>query len=51
MKRERQLNINGAGPSRDITDDQECYVLFIERIEHVIAEEKKFAGGFTNVSV
>ncbi len=39
MKRERRLFVNGAGPYVETPDDDKAYVLFVNRIEEIIAGE------------
>ncbi len=40
MKRERRLFINGAAPYDNCADDRKAFLLFINRIEEIIAEEQ-----------
>ena len=41
MKREQRLFINGAGPYVDTPEDEAAYVLFVNHVERIIAEEQK----------
>ncbi len=41
MKREQRLFINGAGPYADTPEDEAAYVLFVNQVERIIAEEQK----------
>lgn len=41
MKREQRLFINGAGPYADVPDNEAAYVLFVNNVETIIAEEQK----------
>jgi hypothetical protein len=50
MKREYRLYINGAGAYREIEDEDQAYLRFVEAIEQIIAEEQQIywqsrAGG------
>jgi Protein of unknown function (DUF4231) len=50
MKREYRLYINGAGPYREVADEERAYLRFVEAIEQIIAEEQQIywqsrAGG------
>ena len=40
MKREQRLYVNGAGPYRNLEED-EAYLRFVEAIEAIIAEEQQ----------
>jgi hypothetical protein len=40
MKRERRVYVNGAGPYRNL-DEEEAYLGFVEAIEAIIAEEQQ----------
>jgi ABC-type multidrug transport system fused ATPase/permease subunit len=41
MKREQRLFINGAGPYVETPEDEAAYVLFVNHVERIIAEEQK----------
>jgi hypothetical protein len=41
MKREHRLYVNGAGEYRDLADEQEVFLRFIENVEAIIAEEQQ----------
>jgi hypothetical protein len=41
MKRERRLYVNRAGPYRDLEDEDEEFLHFVEAIETIIAEEQQ----------
>ena len=41
LKREQRLFINGAGPYVDTPEDEAAYVLFVNHVERIIAEEQK----------
>ena len=41
MKRERRLFVNGAGPYVETPGDEEAYILFVNRIEEIIAAEQE----------
>jgi hypothetical protein len=41
MKREYRLYINGAGAYREIADEEQEYLRFVEAIEQIIAEEQQ----------
>jgi uncharacterized membrane protein YgcG len=41
MKREYRLYINGAGAYREIADEEQAYLRFVEAIEEIIAEEQQ----------
>ena len=41
MKREYRLYINGAGAYREIADEDQAYLRFVEAIEEIIAEEQQ----------
>jgi Protein of unknown function (DUF4231) len=50
IKREYRLYINGAGAYREVADEEEAYLRFVEAIEEIIAEEQQLywqsrAGG------
>lgn len=45
MKRERRLFVNGAGPYVEIPEDEQAYILFVNRIEEIIAVEQKTFWG------
>jgi len=40
MKREQRLYVNGAGPYRNV-DEDEAYLRFVEAVEGIIAEEQQ----------
>jgi hypothetical protein len=41
MKRERRLYVNGAGEYRDLVNEEEAFLRFVEAVERVIAEEQQ----------
>lgn len=41
MKRERRLYVNGAGEYRNLPDENEAFLRFVENIEAIVAEEQK----------
>jgi hypothetical protein len=41
MKRERRLYVNGAGEYRELADEEEAFLRFVEAVEGVIAEEQQ----------
>jgi Protein of unknown function (DUF4231) len=41
IKREYRLYINGAGVYREVADEEEAYLRFVEAIEQIIAEEQQ----------
>ena len=41
MKREYRLYINGAGAYREVADEDQAYLRFVEAIEEIIAEEQQ----------
>ena len=45
IKRERRLFINGAALYSKLTDDDQAYSLFVERVEEIIAAEQKTFWG------
>jgi len=40
MKRERRLYVNGAGEYRDIADEAEAFLRFVEVVETILADEQ-----------
>jgi hypothetical protein len=41
MKRERRLYVNGAGEYRDLGEEEEAFLHFIEAVEAIVAEEQQ----------
>lgn len=41
MKREYRLYINGAGPYRHASDEEQAYLMFVEVVEEIISEEQQ----------
>lgn len=41
MKRERRLYVNGAAEYREVIDEDEAYLRFVEAVEAIIAEEQQ----------
>lgn len=41
MKHERRVYVNGAGEYRDLVDEEDAFLRFVEAIEFIIAEEQR----------
>jgi hypothetical protein len=41
MKREWRLYVNGAGAYRELTDENEAFLRFVEETERIMAEEQQ----------